>query len=44
MKKKKLLFLKVPITAILKGVVYKTQVNPIYTILKYGDYYDFMDR
>ena len=20
------------------------QVNPIYTILKYGDYYDFMDR
>ena len=24
--------------------VYKIQVNPIHTILKYGDYYDFMDR
>ena len=24
--------------------VYKIQVNPIYTILKYGDYYHFMDR
>ena len=24
--------------------VYKMQVNPIHTILKYGDYYDFMDR
>ena len=23
---------------------YKIQVNPIHTILKYGDYYDFMDR
>ena len=23
--------------------VYKIQVNPIHTILKYGDYYDFMD-
>ena len=24
--------------------VYKIQVNPIHTILKYCDYYDFMDR
>ena len=24
--------------------VYKIQVNPIHTILKYGDYYDLMDR
>ena len=24
--------------------VYKIQVNPIHTILKYGEYYDFMDR
>ena len=24
--------------------VYKIQVNPIHTILKYGDSYDFMDR
>ena len=23
--------------------VYKIKVNPIHTILKYGDYYDFMD-
>ena len=23
--------------------VYKIQVNPIHTILKYGIYYDFMD-
>ena len=23
--------------------VYKIQVNPIHTILKYGDFYDFMD-
>ena len=23
--------------------VYKIQVNPIHIILKYGDYYDFMD-
>ena len=27
-----------------KMFVYKIQVNPIHTILKYGDYYDFMDR
>ena len=27
-----------------KMFVYKIQVNPILTILKYGDYYDFMDR
>ena len=27
-----------------KVFVYKIQVNPIHTILKYGDYYDFMDR
>ena len=26
-----------------KMFVYKIQVNPILTILKYGDYYDFMD-
>ena len=24
--------------------VYKIQVNPIHTILKYGNYYDFMGR
>ena len=24
--------------------VYKIQVNPIHTILKYGIFYDFMDR
>ena len=27
-----------------KVFVYKIQVNPIYGILQYGDYYDFMDR
>ena len=27
-----------------KMFVYKIHVNPIHTILKYGDYYDFMDR
>ena len=27
-----------------KVFVYKIQVNPIHTILKYGIYYDFMDR
>ena len=27
-----------------KVFVYKIQVNPIHTILKYGNYYDFMDR
>ena len=27
-----------------KVLVYKIQVNPIHTILEYGDYYDFMDR
>ena len=32
--------MKVPIAAI----VYKIQLNPIHTILKYGTYYDFMDR
>ena len=26
-----------------KVFVYKIQVNPIHAILKYGDYYDFMD-
>ena len=24
--------------------VYKIQVNPIHTIFRYGDYYDFLDR
>ena len=37
-------WVKVPIAANCKGVVYKIEVNPIHTILKYGDYYDFMDR
>ena len=32
--------IKVPIAVF----VYKIQVNPIRTILKYGIYYDFMDR
>ena len=27
-----------------KAFVYKIQVNPIHAILKYGNYYDFMDR
>ena len=27
-----------------KMFVYKIQVNPIYTILKHHDYYDFMDK
>ena len=31
---------KLPTT---KVFVYKIQVNPIHTILKYGDYYAFMD-
>ena len=36
--------LKVPIAANKKEFVYKIQVNPIHTILKYGDYHDFKDR
>ena len=36
--------LKVPMAATRKVFVYKIQENPIHTILKYGDYYDFMDR
>ena len=35
---------KVPIAANKKEFVYKIKVNPIHTILKYGDYPDFMDR
>ena len=27
-----------------KAFVYKIQVNPIHTNLKYGNYYDFVDR
>ena len=27
-----------------KVFVYKIKINPIHTILKYGIYYDFMDR
>ena len=27
-----------------KVFVYKIEVNPIHTVLKYGDYYDIMDR
>ena len=27
-----------------KVFVYKIQVNPIHTVLKYCDYYDFVDR
>ena len=27
-----------------KEFIYKIQVNPIHTILKYGNYYDFKDR
>ena len=27
-----------------KVFVYKIQVNPIHTVLNYGDNYDFMDR
>ena len=36
--------LKVPIAANKKEFVYKIKVNPTHTILKYGDYHDFMDR
>ena len=36
--------IKVPIAANQKDFVYKIKVNPIHTILKYGDYHDFMDR
>ena len=36
--------IKVPIGPTRKVFVYKIQVNPIHTILKYGNYYDFMDR
>ena len=35
-------YVEVPIAANCKGVC--LQVNPIHAILKYGDYYDFMDR
>ena len=35
---------KVPIAPNYKGVCLQKKVNPIHTILKYGDYYDFMDR
>ena len=35
---------KVPIAANKKEFVYKIKVNPTHTILKYGDYHDFMDR
>ena len=38
------LLIKVPIAANKKEFVYKIKVNPIHTILKYGDYHDFMDR
>ena len=38
------MYIKVPIAATRKVFVYKIQVNPIHTILKYGDYYDIMDR
>ena len=31
------------IAASKKEFVYKIKVNPIHTILKYGDYHDFMD-
>ena len=36
--------LKIPIAATKKEFVYKIKVNPIHTVLKYGDYHDFMDR
>ena len=37
-------YIKVPIGANQKMFFDKIQVNPIHTILKYGIYYDFMDR
>ena len=37
-------FFKVPIAANKKELVYKIKVNTIHTILKYGDYHDFMDK
>ena len=39
--KRKIAKFKFPIAA---NFVYKIQVNPIYTILKYGIFYDFIDR
>ena len=36
--------IKVPIAPNYEGVCLQMQVNLIHTILKYGDYYDFMDR
>ena len=36
--------IKVPIAPTRKVFVYKIKVNLIHTILKYGNYYDFMDR
>ena len=39
-----MLHLKVPIAVNKKEFVYKVKVSPIHTILKYGDYYEFMDR
>ena len=36
--------LKVLIAADKKEFIYKRKVNPIHTILKYGDYHNFLDR
>ena len=36
--------IEVPMAANWEMFVYKIQVNPIHTILKYGICYDFMDR
>ena len=36
--------IKVPIAASRTMFVYEIQVNPIYTILKYGIYYEVIDR
>ena len=43
-KKKKSFRLKSPYRPAIQVFVYKIQVNPIHTILNYGDCYDFIDR
>ena len=41
---KQISIFKVPIAANKKEFVYIIKEKPIHTILKYGDYHDFMDR
>ena len=41
---KRPLYFKSQLRPTRKVFVYKIQVNPIHTILKYGEYYAFVDR